>query len=98
MKPYEDFCKDLDQLGSAAVRERLETNVFVGGESNMARAWLARKSEVASAEQLALAREAASEARLANTTAKTAKRIAVASMIVTIIGIAVGVIMPHYWH
>lgn len=98
MKPYEEFIKDLEPLGPARVREKVETKVYLGGEADMARAWLARLSESASAEHLSLAREAASEARLANTTAKTAKIIAVASMIITIIGIAVGVIVPHYWH
>jgi hypothetical protein len=93
MKSYEQFIAELDRLDVATVRERVETKVYLGGEADMARAWLARVSEAASAEQLALARAAAREASTANTLAKIALAIAVISMIVAI----VGVIAPHWW-
>lgn len=98
MKNYDEFCKDLDQLSPAQVRERLETSVYLGGEANMARAWLARQSETDSAEQLSLARRAADEAGKATAIANVALKIAIVSMIITGVGIAAGIIVPHYWH
>src|SRR4051812_39806811 len=92
MKAYEEFCKDLDQLGHAVLRERLETNVFIGGESNMARAWLARIGETSNAEQLALTRRASADAHKANKIAAAALIIAAASMIITIVGVVVSIV------
>lgn len=65
--------------------------------------WLERSSEATSAEQLALARRAANEATRAAdeasaATKSAAKQIAIASMFITMVGIVVGLIVPHFWH
>lgn len=59
--------------------------------------WLELSSEAASAEQMSLVRRAASAADLANAKANKAIAIAIISIVITMIGIAVGVIVPHYW-
>jgi hypothetical protein len=58
---------EFERLGAGEVRARLETKVYLGESAGLAAAWLARDGEASQAEQLALARAAASEARLANT-------------------------------
>jgi hypothetical protein len=102
----EEFFKCLDALGVAMVKTHRATNVFLNyPESVWSLEWLERSSEATSAEQLALARRAAheatraaDEASVATKIAITAKQIAIASMIITTVGIAVGVIVPHFWH
>jgi hypothetical protein len=93
------FWAKLDALGPEQVKENLASGVYLsGGELGWARAWVERSNERTSAEQLSLARRAADEARAATAIARTALRIAVASMIITVIGIAVSVMVPHWWH
>ena len=102
----EEFFRRLDALGVAMVKTYRATNVFLNyPESVWSLEWLERSSEATSAEQLALARRAANEATraadeagAATKIASAAKQIAIASMIIMTVGIAVGLIVPHFWH
>lgn len=95
----EDFFKRLEVLGVAMVKTNFATNVYLNYPDKVwALEWLERSSEAATAEQITLARLAADEARAATTIARTAVKIAIASMIITVVGVAVGVMVPHFWH
>jgi hypothetical protein len=83
----EEFFAELDRLGAAEVRGRIATNVYLGGHRGLAEAWLARDSEIKSAEQLLLARRASTDAHNANKIATIALIIAIISLVVTVIGI-----------
>lgn len=87
----EEFFKRLEVLGVAMVKTNRATNVYLNyPEKVWVLEWLERSNEATTAEQLALARRAADDASAATTIAKTAVKIAIASMAITIIGIAVG--------
>jgi hypothetical protein len=94
----EAFFKELERDGVAKVRANLATHVYPSNERPFVIEWLEHSSEAANAEQLALARRAALAAETANNKANTAIAIAVASIIITAVGIVVGVIVPHFWH
>jgi hypothetical protein len=98
----ENFTARLNALTFAQVSANLATNVYLGAERPWAIEWLERSKEATSAEQLSLARSAAADAREANVIARSARRIAIISVIaavtIAIAGTAVAVIVPHYWH
>jgi hypothetical protein len=106
----EEFFKRLDSEGIAKVRSNQKTNVYLDPQLKVwAIEWVHlfeeaadRSRDATSAEQLALARAAAADAREATVIARSAKRIAINSAIITtIVAIfcaAVAVIVPHYWH
>jgi hypothetical protein len=78
---------EFERLGAGEVRARLESKAYLGVSEGLAAAWLARKTEFFQAEQLALARAAASEARLANTRAQSANKIAIMAVIIAAISL-----------
>ncbi len=86
----EDFWAELDKLGAAQVRMNLATNVYLGAEGALAKAWLERRNEASSAEQLELARRASTDAHNANKIATIALAIAIVSTIVSIVGVVIG--------
>ncbi len=88
----EEFLAELESLGVGVVRERIATNVYLGGLKSIAQGWVDRKSEASSAEQLALTRRASADAHKANTIALIALTVASASMIITVVGVIVSVI------
>jgi hypothetical protein len=92
MVSREEWEAEFDRLGAGEVRARLDTKVYLGEPAGLALAWLARSTEASQAEQLSLARAAASEARLANTRAHSANKIASAALIVAIISMIVAII------
>jgi hypothetical protein len=92
MPTLEDFEAELEKLGPSQVRAGLETGVYLGGNAGYARAWLARKVETSQAEQLALARAAAADARAAIQQAKIANRIAAAAVAVAIVAAVAAII------
>jgi hypothetical protein len=107
----EELFKTLDSRGIAKVRSDLDTLVYLNRPQQ--KLWVIewihlfeeaaeRSRDATSAEQLALARAAAAEAREANVIARSARRIAmisvVAAIAIAIAGTAVAVIVPHYWH
>jgi hypothetical protein len=106
----EAFFRGLDVDGIAKARSNLATGVYLDPRRKLwAIEWIhlfeeaaERSRDATSAEQLALARTAAAEAREANVIARSAKRIAILSVIaavtIAIVGTAVAVIVPHYWH
>ena len=113
----EEFFKRLNSSGIAKVRSNQKTNVYLDPQQKVrAIEWVhlfeeaaERSRDATSAEQLALARsaatqarEAALEAREANAITRSAKQIAInsaiATILVAIIGTAAAVIVPHYWH
>jgi hypothetical protein len=82
----EDWETEFEKLDAGEVQARLDTNVYLQGESGgFARAWLARVREASQAEQLSLARAAAAEARAASQLAKIANKIAAAALAVAIV-------------
>jgi len=78
---------EFERLGADEVRARLDSKVYSGVLAGLAEAWLARNTEFFQAEQLALARAAASEARLANTRAQSANKIAIIAVIIAAISL-----------
>lgn len=92
MASNEDLFAKFDALGAEQVRMNLATSVYLGAEASMARAWLERRSERSSAEQLELARRASTDAHKANKIAIAALVIAAISMILS----AIAFIGPHW--
>jgi hypothetical protein len=91
----EEFWAKLDHLGAAQVRMNLATNVYLGAEGSLAKAWLERRNEASSAEQLALARRASFDAHKANKIATIALAMAIISTIVSIAGLGTGIFLSH---
>jgi hypothetical protein len=75
-----------------AVRERIATNVYLGGLRDIAKGWADRKSEASNAEQLSLTRGTSADAHKANISAIVALTIASVSMIMGIAGVLISVI------
>ena len=95
----EAFFASLDKSSFAQVKANLATSVYLqGNDRAWAIEWLERASEASSAEQLSLARRSALAAETANQKANLAIAIAVTSIIITVVGMAVGLIVPHFWH
>jgi hypothetical protein len=90
---HKEFFAKLDALGGEEVRMRLASNVYLGGDAALVRAWIERDNERSKAEQLLLARRASTDAHKANKIASIALIIAIISIIVTAAGLT-GVIRP----
>jgi hypothetical protein len=83
MSPTQDqFLAELESLGVGEVKERIATNVYLGGLRNIAQGWVDRKEAQSNAEQLALARQA-------NTAAQRSNWIAIAAFVVAVISLIV---------
>jgi hypothetical protein len=88
-----EFFAKLDKIGAEQVRMNLASNVYLGGDAALARAWIERDNERSKAEQLLLARRASADAHKANKIATIALIAAVISIIVTAAGLT-GIIRP----
>jgi hypothetical protein len=80
----EQFLAELESLGVSAVKERIATNVYLGGLRDIAQGWVERKETASNAEQLALSHQAHKAAQSSNKIAITALVIAAISMIASI--------------
>jgi hypothetical protein len=80
----EQFLAELERLGVGEVKERIATNVYLGGLRNIAQGWVERKEAASSMEQMALARQAL-------TAAQWASRIAIVAVIIAVISFIVAV-------
>lgn len=89
----EEFWAELDKLGAAQVRMNLASNVYLGADRSLASAWLERRNEASSAEQLELARRASADAHKANKIAMIALAIAIISTIVSIAAVVIGMLL-----
>jgi hypothetical protein len=89
----ETFFAKLDTLGAEQVRMNLASNVYLGGDAALARAWIERDNERSKAEQLLLARRASMEAHKANKIAAVALIVAIISIMVAAAGLT-GIIRP----
>jgi hypothetical protein len=83
----EEFLAELEGLGVAAVKERIATNVYLGGLRNIAQGWVERKETASNAEQLTLAYQAHTAAQSSNRIAIGALVIAAISMIASIVAL-----------
>jgi hypothetical protein len=90
---HEAFFAKLDAEGAERVRMNLASNVYLGGDAALARAWIERDNERSKAEQLLLARRASTDAHKANKIASIALIVAIISIIVTTAGLT-GIIRP----
>jgi hypothetical protein len=80
----EEFLAELESLGVGEVKERIVTNVYLGGLRYIAQGWVERKEAKANEEQLTLARQAHTAAQRSNWIAITALIIAAISMIASL--------------
>jgi hypothetical protein len=80
----EQFLAELESLGVGAVKERIATNVYLGGLRDIAQGWVERKEAKASEEQLSLARRAYTAAEKSNWIAAAAFLVAVISLLVAL--------------
>jgi len=90
---HKEFFAKLDALGAEQVRMNLASNVYLGGDAALARAWIERDNERSKAEQLLLARRASTDAHKAHKIASIALIVAIISIIVTAGGLT-GIIRP----
>ena len=79
---HEEFLAELESLGIGPVKERIATNVNLGGLRERAQGWVEQKEAASNAEQLALARQA-------NTAAQRSNWIAIAAFVVAVISLIV---------
>lgn len=84
---HEEFLAELESLGVGKVKERIATNVYLGGLRNIAEGWVARTEAASSAEQLTLAYQAHMAAQNSNRIAITALVIAAISMVASIVAV-----------
>jgi hypothetical protein len=85
---HREFFAKLDAEGAEKVRMNLASNVYLGGDAALVRAWIERNNERSSSEQLLLARRASADAHKANKIAIAALIVAAISMIVAFWGVA----------
>jgi hypothetical protein len=88
---HEEFLAELEGLGVGEVKERIATNVYLGGLRDRARGWVERKEAQSNAEQLALTRQA-------NTAAQRSNWIAIAAFVVAVISLIVSVVVALFKH
>ncbi|MGA8612473.1 MAG: hypothetical protein WB760_12265 [Xanthobacteraceae bacterium] len=88
MSPTQEaFLAELESLGVGAVKERIATNVYLGGLKNIAQGWVDRQEAASSAEQIALSRQTIRVAQTSNKIALAAVVIAAISMFVSTIAL-----------
>ena len=83
----EQFLAELESLGVGAVKDRIATNVYLGGLRNIAQGWVEQKEAASSAEQLFLTRQAYIAAQRSNWIAIAAVLIAAISMAASIVAL-----------
>jgi hypothetical protein len=83
----EEFLAELESAGVGAVKERIATNVYLGGLRNIAEGWVEREEAASNAEQLLLARQAHAAAQRSNWIAIGALVIAAISVIGSIVAL-----------
>jgi hypothetical protein len=62
----EEFLAELDTLDVGVVKQRIASGVYLRPWSAIAQGWVEHKEAIASAEQIALARQAIKDAQCAN--------------------------------
>lgn len=91
--------EEFDSIGAAEVRARIVTKVYLGATRALAEAWLERRNEASSVEQLELARSAKDAAWAAARAADQANSKAMIAIIMAAISITVtiiGVVIPFF--
>jgi hypothetical protein len=81
----EEFLAELDTLDVGVVKERIASGVYLRPYKSLAQGWVEHKEAIASAEQMALARQAVRDAKWANWIALWALVIAAISLIVAVV-------------
>ena len=81
----EEFLAELDTLDVGVVKERIASGVYLRPWKSLAQGWVEHKEAIASAEQMALARQAVKDAKWANWIALWALVIAAISLIVAVV-------------
>lgn len=87
------FHGELEALGAAEVRARLARKVYLGAEAALATAWLERRSEASSSEQLDIARSAKDAAWAAARAADTANSKATIAIVIGAISLIVAIVL-----
>jgi hypothetical protein len=78
----EEFLAELDTLDVGVVKERIASGVYLRPWKGLAQGWVEHKETIASAEQMALTRQAIKDAKWANWIALWALVIAAISLVV----------------
>ena len=81
----EEFLAELDTLDVSVVKERIASGVYLRPYKGLAQGWVKHKEAIASAEQMALARQAVKDAKWAYWIALWALVIAAISLIVAVV-------------
>ena len=81
----EEFLAELDTLDVGVVKERIASGAYLRPWKSLAQGWVEHKEAIASAEQMALARQAIKDAKWANWIALWALVIAAISLIVAVV-------------
>lgn len=79
--------EEFEAIGAGEVRARIATNVYLGATRALALAWLERRSEASSSEQLDMARIAKDAALAAARAAETANSKATIAIVIAIISL-----------
>lgn len=85
--------EQFEAIGAAEVRARLATKVYLGADAALATAWLERRSEASSSEQLAIARSAKDAAWAAARAAETANSKATIAIAIAIISLIIAIVL-----
>ena len=85
MPTHDEFLAELESLGVGVVKERIASGVYLRPYKDLALGWVEHKEAIASAEQMALARQAVKDAKWANWIALWALVIAAISLIVAVL-------------
>jgi len=80
----EEFLAELDTLDVGVVKERIASGVYLRPYKGLAPGWVEHKEAIASAEQIALARQAIKDAKWANWIALWALVIAAISLMIAL--------------
>jgi len=78
----EEFLAELRRLGVPEVKNRIATNVYLGGLRSIAQGWVDQEEATSNVEQLSLARQAHKLAQKSNWIAIVAVGIALISLII----------------
>src|SRR5215471_6859977 len=81
----EEFLAELETLDVGVVKQRLASGAYLRPYRHLAQGWVEHKEAIASAEQMALARQAVKDAKWANWIALWALVIAAISLIVAVV-------------
>jgi hypothetical protein len=86
----EQFLAELESLGVGKVKERIATNLYLGGLRDIAQGWVEREEATSNTEQLVLARQT-------NTIAQRSYWIAIAAIVIAAISMiaSIAAIFKH---